>query len=102
MTLFVHQLKQMKNQSFNNTHEYTILQTDLLEEKRKHLETVKELSSCQTKLKELEELIDARLSEAILELNEKQTLIDDLQKVCYVYSFGYKCIIAVEFGGGRQ
>ena len=74
----------MKNESFNNTHEYTILQTDLLEEKRKHLETVRELSTCQTKLKELEDLIDARLSEAIQELNEKQTLIEDLQKVCHV------------------
>lgn len=73
----------MKNESFNNTHEYTVLQTDLLEEKRKHLETVKELSTCQMKLKELEELIDARLSDAIQELNEKQTLIEDLQKVGY-------------------
>lgn len=78
------QLKQMKNESFNSTHEYTVLQTDLLEEKRKHLETVKELAICQTKLKELEDLIDARLSEAIQELNDKQTLIDDLQKVRYV------------------
>ena len=93
----------LKSSSSAGAMEYTVLQTDLLEEKRRHLETTKELAACTLKLRELEgfvvyalvhiaivlpfvyamccRLIDTRLSEAIGELNDKQTLIDDLTKV---------------------
>lgn len=49
------QLKTMKSASYSSNHEFTVLQTDLLEEKRKHLATVQELSTCHTKLRELEQ-----------------------------------------------